>query len=133
MNISCMSAFCSAPGCMLTCKVFHNRDSLNMCLTNWLCIILSLLSWDFLGSHILPQWKRLCSFETLPSLRNPPNSLRYSHLHSCLYCRLEQRQIPSTSQSNGACCAQKSLTMPYCHFSFFCLDNCIVKNYLSYI
>lgn len=68
---SWMSAFCSAPGYTLRCKVFPSRDSLNMCSINWLCITLSLFPWNFLVSHILPQWKRLCSLETSPSLKKP--------------------------------------------------------------
>lgn len=101
-NTSWMSAFCSAPGSPRICKVFACRDLLNMCFINWLCITLSFLSWSFLVSHILPQWKRLCFLETSPSLRNPPNSLQYPHLYSCLHYWWEQRQIPSTSQSNWA-------------------------------
>lgn len=70
-NTSWMSASCSAPGYTLTCKVLPSRDSLNTCLINWLFITLSLLSWNFLVSHILPWWKRLCSFENLAISQEP--------------------------------------------------------------
>lgn len=132
-NISYTSAICQAPGYVHSPQLFHSRVSLNMCLINWLCICRACCHGIFWSATFCPNGKGPCSFENLPSLRNQSNSLLCLHLYSSFHCRLEQRQIHSTSQSHWACYAQKKLTMPLCHFSLFCLDNCIVKNYLSYI
>lgn len=43
-----------------------------------------------------------------------------------------QRPGPATALGRQRC-PRKRLTVPFCHASLFCLGNCIVKNYLSYI
>lgn len=43
-----------------------------------------------------------------------------------------QRPRPATALGRERC-TQKRVTVPFCHSSLFCLGNCIVKNYLSYI
>lgn len=73
--------------------------------------------------------EQLRFFKSLPSPRNQPNSLRCPHLSSG---PAGTKTTPSAPVSPSTRCT-KRLTGPPRHLSLFCLDNCIVKNYLSYI
>lgn len=132
-NISCPPAPCQAPGPALTAKRLHRRDSLSTCWVRWLYIRRSSLARIFWSATFRPRGNGFALLRTchlLGTSHTPwaPTSVPLPPPLAGTKAASLHVSVPSRAR-----CAQKRLTAPFCHFPLFCLDNCIVKNYLSYI
>lgn len=77
-----------------------------------------------------PRGGKLRSFESLPAISWEP--AEFPSVPTSVLSPAGTKVTPS-APSHRARGAQKRLTVPCRRLSLFCLDNCIVKNYLSYI
>lgn len=90
-----------------------------------------LASMDFLVRHVRP-WETALLSRTAATSGEPAAPLG-AHGSASPPLPAATKAASLRVSVPRARCAQRRLTAPFRHVHLFCLDNCIVKNYLSYI